>query len=560
MLFDLLKILGALALFIYGMKIMSDGIQKASGSALRRILRNMTKKRWLGLLTGVFTTAAVQSSSATTVMTVSFVNAGLLTLMESAGVMMGANIGTTITGWMSLLEFKVSIHEASLPLFLIGVPLFFSKNERFKYWGEFVIGFAVLFMGLNLLTENVPDVNQNIEVFEWVRQYTSGGFFTNLLFIFIGAIITLVIQSSSAAMILTITMCVKGWIPIEIAAALILGENIGTVVTAEVAAIVANIHAKRSARIHSLFNIIGVIWILILLPYFLKFNFFLLDNLLNIKPQEGDPSDIAITLASFHSLFNICNALLLIGFTKYLVWLAIKTVPQKNENEKKSRLKYISNNIKSSEMATLELKKDTAHLCDIISRMSSTCKDYYNSRDEIQQMRNYEKLIQYEEITDDIRNEITEYVTKISKQETTTGTSVILKSVLNITNELERIGDIYQEIAEAIHSKITNSIWFNPTQRDNINSLMSLTDHSVKETLSNLRMDRYADADLTLSKELKEEFNIKINQLKSALFEYTRGEDVNSKGLVIYNTLMASLGQVQYHVNEINQSLAENQN
>lgn len=550
--------MGSLALFIYGMKIMSDGIQKAAGSALRRVLRNMTKNRWLGLLTGVFTTAAVQSSSATTVMTVSFVNAGLLTLTESAGIMMGANIGTTITGWMaSILEFKVSIHEASLPLFLIGVPLFFSKREQLKYWGEFIIGFSILFMGLNFLTVTVPDVNENIQLFQWVKSYADGGLFTNILFVLIGAIITIVIQSSSAAMILTMTMCIKGWIPFEVAAALVLGENIGTVVTAEVAAIVGNVYAKRSARIHSLFNLIGVTWVILLLPYFLKLIAYIVENLFGQDNPFSSAESIPIALSCFHTVFNIVNALILIWFIKYLVWLAKKTIPPKDEAERKSKLKFMSNNIKSPEMATMELQKDTARLADIVGRMSQTTKTYFNNTDEVEQMACFEKLVKYENITDAIRDEITEYIMKISQEPNTTNTSRTLKSVLVITNELERIGDIYQEIAESIAKKVENKLWFNPKQRQNINTLINLTDHSIHESLSNLRLNSYKDADLTISLDLKNEFKNQIETLKQNYFELTKGKDINPEGLVIYNTLMAALNQIQYHINEINQSLKE---
>ncbi len=557
-LYSVLKIMGSLALFIYGMKIMSDGIQKAAGSALRRVLRNMTKNRWLGLLTGVFTTAAVQSSSATTVMTVSFVNAGLLTLTESAGIMMGANIGTTITGWMaSILEFKVSIHEASLPLFLIGVPLFFSKREQLKYWGEFIIGFSILFMGLNFLTVTVPDVNENIQLFQWVKSYADGGLFTNILFVLIGAIITIVIQSSSAAMILTMTMCIKGWIPFEVAAALVLGENIGTVVTAEVAAIVGNVYAKRSARIHSLFNLIGVTWVILLLPYFLKLIAYIVENLFGQDNPFSSAESIPIALSCFHTVFNIVNALILIWFIKYLVWLAKKTIPPKDEAERKSKLKFMSNNIKSPEMATMELQKDTARLADIVGRMSQTTKTYFNNTDEVEQMACFEKLVKYENITDAIRDEITEYIMKISQEPNTTNTSRTLKSVLVITNELERIGDIYQEIAESIAKKVENKLWFNPKQRQNINTLINLTDHSIHESLSNLRLNSYKDADLTISLDLKNEFKNQIETLKQNYFELTKGKDINPEGLVIYNTLMAALNQIQYHINEINQSLKE---
>jgi len=241
---DLVQILGALAFFIYGMKMMSDGIQRAAGSQLRKILRTMTKNKYLGVGTGFLTTALVQSSSATTVMTVSFVNAGLLTLVESAGVMMGANIGTTITGWIvSLLGFKLKLSAYSIPLFAIGVPMLFSKNGKFKYWGEFIIGFAILFLGLTYLKGAVPDLKGNPGALAWIQNVADYGFFSRLLFVFIGALVTVVVQSSSAAMAITLTLVYTGWLPLEVAAAMILGENIGTTITAEIASLVGNTNA-----------------------------------------------------------------------------------------------------------------------------------------------------------------------------------------------------------------------------------------------------------------------------------------------------------------------------
>ena len=267
---DGIQIFGSLAFFIYGMKLMSDGIQRAAGSQMRSILRTMTKNRYLGVVTGFLITALVQSSSATTVMTVSFVNAGLLTLVESAGVMMGANIGTTITGWIvSLLGFKLKLSAYSIPLFAVGVPMLFSNKGKLKYWGKFLIGFAILFLGLSYLKEAVPDLKNNPEVLTFLSNFTEWGFFSRVFFVLVGAVVTIIVQSSSAAMAITLTLCSQGILPFEVAAAMILGENIGTTITAELASLVGNTNAKRSARIHSMFNIIGVTWMVILLPLIL---------------------------------------------------------------------------------------------------------------------------------------------------------------------------------------------------------------------------------------------------------------------------------------------------
>ena len=267
-----LNLMGSLGFFIYGMKVMSEGIQKVAGTKMRQILRSMTSNRFKGVLTGFALTALVQSSSATTVLVVSFVNAGLLALVESIGVIMGANIGTTITAWLiSIIGFKVKIANYALPIIAIGFPLLFMSKSKTKSWAEVLIGFALLFIGLSYLKESVPDLKANPEILEFLAQYTDLGFLSTLLFVGIGTILTVTVQSSSAAMALTLVMANNGWIPFDLAAAMVLGENIGTTITANLAALVANIHAKRAAAAHFIFNIFGVIWVILLMPFMLDF-------------------------------------------------------------------------------------------------------------------------------------------------------------------------------------------------------------------------------------------------------------------------------------------------
>ncbi|MEM6773115.1 MAG: Na/Pi symporter, partial [Bacteroidota bacterium] len=312
-LYDIVSLFGALAFFIYGMKVMSEGIQRAAGSQLRNILRSMTRHRILGILTGFLTTAVVQSSSATTVMTVSFVNAGLITLTESAGIMMGANVGTTVTGWLvSVLGFNVRLHTLSLPLLMVGVPMLLAKRGKLRYWGEFIIGFSLLFLGLYFLQTTMPDIRNNSEALAWLSRFTDKGLLSRMFFVLVGTLITIVVQSSSAAMTLTLTMCYNGWLPFDVAAAMVLGENIGTTITAEVAALVGNSEARRSARIHSLFNLIGVFWMILLLP-------FVINGLASVLISFGysDPFtstvSLPVAISAFHSFFNIANVLLLFG-------------------------------------------------------------------------------------------------------------------------------------------------------------------------------------------------------------------------------------------------------
>ena len=336
--FDFLIIIGALGFFIYGMKVMSDGIQKVAGSKMRNILSSMTSNRFLGVTTGFLITALLQSSSATTVMTVSFVNAGLLSLVESIGVIMGANIGTTITAWLiSILGFKIKISAIALPIIAVGFPLMFSKKSNIKAWAEVLIGFALLFMGLDELKHAVPDVKNNPEILNFLAGFADISFLSRLMFVGVGTILTIVVQSSTAAMALTLVLCSTGVIPFEVAAAMVLGENIGTTITAELASLVGNVHAKRSARIHSMFNVIGVIWMVIAFPFVIE----LIDKYMTIymgmSPlnPEDKSATVPLGLSIFHTTFNIFNVLLLVGFVPFMAKIATRLVKVKRRSRRR---------------------------------------------------------------------------------------------------------------------------------------------------------------------------------------------------------------------------------
>ena len=324
---DILQLLGALGLFLFGMKVMSDALMTLAGDKMRKILATMTSNKYLGIFTGFLITSIIQSSSATTLMVVSFSNASLLTLTESISVIMGANIGTTITAWLiTLLGFKVSMSAIALPLVGVGFGFTFAKKKSLNNWGMFIIGFAILFIGLQFLKDAVPDIKQNPEILEFLTQYTDLGYWSILIFLFIGTLLTVIIQSSSATMALTLIMTAQGWIPFELAAAMVLGENIGTTITANMAAIVANYHAKRTARAHLLFNIIGVIWVLILFYPFMK-----LVSWVAIKVGSESPyisaAAIPVAISLFHTIFNICNTFFLMWFIKPISKIVERYVP-----------------------------------------------------------------------------------------------------------------------------------------------------------------------------------------------------------------------------------------
>ncbi len=552
---DIVQILGALAFFVYGMKIMSDGIQRAAGSQLRNILRSMTKNRFLGVFTGFLITALVQSSSATTVMTVSFVNAGLLSLVESAGVMMGANIGTTITGWLvSILGFKVKLAHYSIPLFALAVPMILAGRGKIKYWGEFLLGFSILFLGLSYLKGAVPDLKGNAEVLDFLAGFTGWGILSRILFVMIGALVTVIVQSSSAAMAITLTMCAQGWLPFEVAAAMILGENIGTTITAELASMVGNTNAKRSARIHSMFNIIGVTWMVILLPFFLP----LLANFTESMGM-GDPyssEGMPIGLSAFHTAFNLLNVIMLLGFVPFLVKAAIWSVPMKeDEDENEGKLKFIGAGIRTPELATIELQKEAAHFGEITARMSGFAKILINSTDAKEQKKMLKKLKKYEKITDRLEIEITEYMSKLSSRENTPKTSLRLRSILNICNDLERIGDIYFQISKTIERKIEDQDYFLPEQRDNLNKMIDTVDEAFAIMVKNLNSPSYDDVSQDEAKAAEKAINAMRNKLRDHNNERIGNEDYNSKTAMIYNNVFSSLERAGDHIINVSEAI-----
>lgn len=552
--FSLLQILGSLALFIYGMKVMSEGIQRAAGSQMRAITRWMTRNRFIGLFSGFLITAIIQSSSATTVMTVSFVNAGLISLAESAGIMMGANIGTTITGWLVALDIgKFSFADYSLPLIAIGLPLLFLKKNRWSHWGEFLIGFALLFLGLNFLSHSFPDFSHYPDALEFLADYSSYGYLSTILFLFIGALIAGLIQSSSAAMALTIVMLAKGWISLDVAAAMILGENLGTTVTAEIASLVGNVHAKRSARVHSLFNLFGLIWMVFLLPYVVDF----LEDTVNHYFSGLLPMASAevITLAAFHSFFNLCNAAILIGFTPWLIRLAAKTVPSRGEGDENFRLAYINSLLKTPELSIVEAQKELARYSVITSRMSQFTRDLLFSTDTEEQSELLSRIAKYEDINDRVEQELGNYLQKLATEEISTRISIDIRCMLGICSDLEQIGDNFYQMSKTIERKIEEKIWFNQQQRERLKQMFKLVDEAFQILNKNLSAPEYrlVNLDPAVTTERK------INQLRDLMRkenqEQQSNPDYNINSSLIYNNLFSALERSGDHIMNISEAI-----
>ena len=464
---QIFTLLGALGMFLYGMNLMSSGLQKAAGDRLRGFLSVMTSNPFKGVLTGLGITSVIQSSSATTVMVVSFVNAGLLTLTQAIGVIMGANIGTTVTAWLvSWLGFKADISILAVPLMLFGFLFSNSKRDKRKHIGELIVGFSLLFLGLSFMKDSVPDLRQTPEVLAFVSSWASHGFGSVLLFLAFGTVLTLILQSSSATMAITLIMLSMGWIPFEMACAMVLGENIGTTITANIAASIGNTQAKRAAMSHTIFNVFGVMWALILFRPFLRLVGAITEGLFGLPNPaadgfavvtEGSPESTAALygLSMLHTLFNTINTLLLVWFTEWIA-KAVSWIVRapKNQDSESFRLKYIS----AGPLATPELSVEQAfneiiHFAHISKNGAVYAKSAVSESDSDRFETLRDKLIKYEEISDRVEYEIATFLNAVSAEEISENTSIKIKSMYKIVGELESLGDSGAAISRILSRK-----------------------------------------------------------------------------------------------------------
>ncbi len=436
MITQILKLLGSLAMFLFGMNQMSTGIQKATGDKLRSLLKNITSNPIKGVLTGLGITAIIQSSSATTVLVVSFVSAGLLTLTQAIGVIMGANIGTTVTAWIiSLFGFKFDIAALSIPLFLLGFIMQQFRKDKSKDIGKFIIGFSLLFLGLSLIKSSVPDLSGNTQVLEFLKNWTGYGFGSLLLFVVTGTVLTLVLQSSSATMAITLIMLSQEWIPFEMGAAMVLGENIGTTITANIAASMGTTDARRAALAHTVFNVFGVIWAVVLFKPFVKLDIFIVSSMGEFSPLVG--------LAMFHTLFNTLNTLVLIWFTPQIEKLVCGLIAGKPESkDDKYTLRYISGGpVATPELGAQQAMLETIHFATISQREVSLIRDAVDKIDNDGFENTRKRLVKYEVIADDIEKEIATFLTSLMENETSQHTQTLTNTLLRIISELESLGD-----------------------------------------------------------------------------------------------------------------------
>jgi len=510
---DFLTLIGALGLFLFGMKLMSEALQKVAGNKLRNFLAAMTSNRIMGVITGVSITAFIQSSSATTVMIVSFVNAGLLTLTESAGVIMGANIGTTVTAWIiSILGFKVKMSILAYPIIGIGFPFIFSKKTRHQSWGQVLVGFALLFIGLESLKSSVPNIGENPEILEFLKNFTGMGLGSSLIFLAIGTILTVVIQSSSATMALTLVMCNNGWISFDSAAAMVLGENIGTTITANLAAMVANSTAKRAARFHLLFNVIGVIWVLSVFPFFLK-GIDSIAQTVSGKSAFTDASAVPIALSLFHTFFNILNVLLQIWFVKFLVNLVIRFVPEKDE-EQEFKLKYIKfGMLSTSELSLLQAKKEIVLYAQQTKKLFSRVNNMLHETNERKFIKQFEKVEIGENKSDEMEVSIAKYLTKVTEGELSKESSKRISSMLRIVDEMESIGDSCLNVARAITRAADTDERLTSEMKEKIQKMFALVNSALNVMIENL--DKHSiDVNKIRAGSIEKNINEYRNQLR----------------------------------------------
>ncbi len=556
--FDFLTLFGSLSLFLFGMKTMSEGIQKFAGDKMRSILAAMTSNRFIGVLTGFLLTTLVQSSSASTVMVVSFVNAGLMNLVQSIGVIMGANIGTTTTAWLiSLLGFKLNISALSVPLIGISFPLLLSSRERFNSLGQILLGFALLFLGLDFLRGSVPDLETNPQMFRFIQELTDYGVYSTFIFLGLGTLLTIVLQSSSATMALTIVMCNYGWIGFEHGAAIVLGENIGTTITANLAALVGNVYAKRTALAHLVFNIVGIIWMLLIFRFFLEqIDHFMVHFSLGSPMEEA--TMIPIGLSIFHTVFNVTNTLLLIGFIKYLVVFVEFLLPSRGKKFERPHLEYFSSGfLHMAELSVFQAKKEVRKYAELAHRMFNFIPASIIETDKKEFQNILQKVSKYEEITDRVEVEITTFLIKISRKQLSSQAAEELRRMRVISSEVEKIGDVCYKMSSLLAEKRKEKVYFTPAQRSDLFEMFKLVNNAFELMLHNMQVSTLeARNSLPEANKLEKEINAFRDQLRITVIDDMEKDPSHVKSAFYFNKLVTSCEKIGDTILNINEAVA----
>ena len=514
------RLIGALALLMFGMKTMSDSLQKMAGPQLRHVLGTMTTNRLTGILSGTLITAAVQSSTATTVMTVSFVNAGLLTLAQAISVIMGANIGTTLTAWIMSAGFSFNITDFVWPAFFFAIILIYSKKR--KIVGDFIFGISFMFLGLGTLRQTGIDMDlaHNQPVLDFFASFDPHSFTTTITFLLIGSVLTMCVQSSAAVMAITMILCSTGVLPIYQGIALVMGENIGTTVTSNVAALTANTQARRAAMAHMVFNIFGVLWILCMFRPFIHLvcGWVGFDDMM----EKNDPHFVAnaaklsFVLAAFHTTFNLSNTFILVWFIPQIEKLVCKIIrPKKNADEDDFRLRFIQSGImKTPEISVLEAQKEIHSFAERIQRMFGMVKELLGETNDEKFVKLYTRIEKYEGISDNMEIEIAKYLDQVSDSHLSDETKAKIRAMLREISEIESIGDSCFNIARTLNRRIRDKEDFIPSQYEHMHQMMELTDNALTQMNITL-VGHKGDNDANLSFNIENEINNYRNQLKS---------------------------------------------
>lgn len=518
------KLIGSLALLMFGMKSMSESLQKMAGSQLRHILQAMTTNRFTGMLTGVFVTASVQSSTATTVMTVSFVNAGLLTLAQAISVIMGANIGTTLTAWIMSAGFSFNITDFVYPAFFIAILLIYNKKR--KDIGDFLFGIAFMFLGLGTLRQTGIDMHlgENLSVLEFFSSFDPNSFVTTLVFLLIGGVLTMCVQSSAAVMAITMILCSSGVLPIYQGIALVMGENIGTTVTSNIAALTANTQARRAAFAHMFFNLFGICWILLIFRPFVDLVCGLAGyDVTMTKTSVGEDvflanaAKLSFVLAAFHTCFNIANTSILIWFIPQIEKIVCRIIkPKKLDEEEDFRLRFIPAGLmETPELSVLQAQKEIQSFAERIQRMFGMVRELLVEKDEAKFAKLYARIEKYENISDNMEIEIATYLDQVSDNHLSDETKAKIRAMLREITEIESIGDSCYNIARTISRKAqAKQEHFTEKQYEHIHQMMELTDQALTH-MNNLMAGRKESFDVNLTFNIENEINNFRDQLRS---------------------------------------------
>ena len=561
-------------MFLYGMNLMSAGLQKTAGDRLRRFLEAMTSNRFKSVTTGLAITTAIQSSSATTVMVVGFVNAGLLALNQAIGVIMGANIGTTVTAWIiSLLGFKADISILAVPLMALGFIFSIAKSQKRRNISELIIGFALLFLGLSLMKESVPDLRQTPEVLSFIQGWTELGFGSVLIFMIFGTILTLVLQSSSATMALTLIMMSLGWIPFQMAAAMILGENIGTTITANIAASVANTNAKRAALAHTLFNLFGVIWALIFFKPFTNLIGVIISGWGLPNPAEisyaevGELSTMESTaalygLSMFHTLFNTFNTVILIWFIPQISSIVTSVIKSKaNAEEEAIRVKYISaGNTATAELSIGQAQNEVVHFAEISRNGLEYIRSAVRAKSEADFETYRQKLVKYEEIADRIEYEIASFLNAIPQEDISEHTRHDIKVMYKAINELESLGDSGEAISRILYRRNAHKKEFNTTQIKNIEMLLDLVAKAYDIMIRNLSQGHKSMLSLKMAVDCEIEINELRNFLREEEIKHIEQDGSNYQSSVYYLDIISEIERMGDFIINISQAATAGDN